>query len=226
MKKTKVKKYAGTPFSIECEAIANAPGTWDSTKVSIFRNDLLIGEYIRNYPNFGTETFYPFMVDSQWYSMYSPHYTATRVLKLNDGSIEDWCGEAPSSAGFCPMEIYIPKYNHNQYKYDDELVDTYTVDCDISDSEFATSQNVADFLSTKYCNFGFIAGCNWGDDTSCKLKYIDLENIDKKEIKIFDKFGYWELPDRPLKECVSMDNWEPTHQWCSIDRAEHFNLAK
>ena len=93
MKVEYVKHYEQTPFSVSTEQVQNSPGTWNSTKVSIFRDDKLIGEYLRNYSNYGIETFYPFKIDNEWYALYSADYTATRVMKLHEDRIEDWCGE-------------------------------------------------------------------------------------------------------------------------------------
>ena len=44
MDKLHYKPYPGTPFSIEISTVENRPGTWNSNKVSIYRDELLIGE--------------------------------------------------------------------------------------------------------------------------------------------------------------------------------------
>jgi hypothetical protein len=230
MKQSTIKSYSDTPFSVECTPVVNGPGTWDSTKVSIFRDENLIGEYIRNYSSSGPETFYPFLIETQWYALYSASYTATRVMKLHDDRIEDWCGEDSSAGGFCPVEFYIPKYNHycKTYAHGEKMesYDFYTVDCDVdSELEFISEQKDPTFVSTQYCNFGFLSGCVWGDDSCWKLQYIDLSKIPEKILSITEKFGYWELPDGPLKKQIYMSGWEPDHQWIKLYRAESINLA-
>src|ERR1035437_9608037 len=110
METSYIKKFSGTPFIIECTSIENKPGTWNSTKVSIVRDGILIGEYLRNYSRNTKETFFPFLLGGDWYALYSADYTTTRVMKLYEDRIEDWCGEDSSSFGFCPVEMYIPKY--------------------------------------------------------------------------------------------------------------------
>ena len=223
-----ITHYAHTPFSVSTQSVQNSPGTWNSTKVSIFRDEKLIGEYLRNYSSFGSKTFYPFQVNNEWYALYSANYTATRVMKLHDDRIEDWCGEESSAHGFCPTEIFVPKYVHSKHSMNiqgkDDSYDIFYVDCDYEKDEFDSEVKSDDFISLNYCNFGFLCGCVWGDDTSWKLRYIDLSRIPEKVLSVTDKFGYWELPNKPLQECISMDGWEPGHDWVVLTRTEHINL--
>lgn len=233
MEQLQYKPIEGTPFRLEISTVQNKPGTWNSTKVSIYRDNefdvkadvysegTLIGEYLRNYSSFGFETFYPFEINNEWYALYSANYTATRVMKLHEDRIEDWCGEDPHSAGFCPTEYYVPKYAHVR---EDNEYDVFYIDGDYEYEEFSTILKNPYFVDLKYCDFGFMSGCVWGDDISWKLRYIDLSRIPEKELVITEKFGYWELPAEPLKKCVRMDGWEPEHDWVSIKKQEYFNL--
>jgi len=228
---THTKKFLGTPFIIETMPIENRPGTWNSTRVSIYRNEVLIGEYIRNYSRHSSDTFYPFIIDNKWYALYSANYTATRVMRLYNNRIEDWCGEDGDENGFCPAEFYIPKYAHSRDSMlvpstgETSIIDWYDTDCDINDSEFTTVQQNSKFIELAYCNFGFISGCIWGDDSSWKIRYIDLAQIPNKIINITEKFGYWEIPcNMVLKQCINMANWEPDHRWINLTRAYHINL--
>jgi hypothetical protein len=193
MKQTNVKKFAGTPFIIECSPVENRPGTWNSTKVSIYRDNILIGEYLRNYSNFGQQTFYPFKQGEDWYALYSASYTATRVMKLHSDRIEDWCGEENDANGFCPMEIYVPQYIQRLFKcgsstHPDEF-DIFYTDADLTEIEFQAELDNPEFVKTEYCNFGFLCGCIWGDDSSQKIRYIDLSQIPDKVLSITEKFG-------------------------------------
>ena len=56
-------------------------------------------------------------------------------------------------------------------------------------------------------HFGFVAGCNWGDDHSWKIQYLDLSEIEKGLIKRDARFGYIHIPSKsiPLKDCIDMD---------------------
>lgn len=225
MKIEVIKKYSHTPFSVETEQVKNAPGTWDSTKISIYKNEKLIGEYIRNYSNYGTNTFYPFEINGEWFALYSASYTATRVMKLHEDRIEDWCGEEKSPHGFCPVEFYVPKFIHKKYKFQESMYDAYSVDCDSKPEEFESELEDKEFVSLNQCTFGFMCGCVWGDDSSWKLRYIDLSQIPEKILTVTDKFGYWELPvTLSLKECINMNTWEPEHNWITLTRAETINL--
>jgi len=229
---TYTKKFLGTPFIIETTPVENKPGTWNSTKVSIYRDEILIGEYLRNYHSFGQETFYPFQIGEDWYAVYSASYTATRIMKLHNDRIEDWCGEESHSEGFCPVEFYIPKYNHlqetvNHFKTNElTTYDNYYADCDLNITEFMHQKEDKNFIGTHYCNFGFLSGCIWGDDSNWKIQYIDLSKVPDKEMSITEKFGYWVMPSNmTLKECVHMDNWEPDHNWISLTGTSNFNLV-
>lgn len=226
MEKVHYKPYLGTPFSVEISTVENAPGTWDSNKVSIYKDDVLIGEYIRNYHSYAALTFSPFIHNGEWYALYSPHYTSTRVLKLYDDRIEDWCGEEPDSYGFCPVEYYVPRYKKNEFDSKELPGEFYYY----VDTEFETDKAFVDIEDVPaeiyYTDFGFMCGCIWGDDSSWKIRHIDLTQIHAKILTITDKFGYWQMPQKmTLKECIDMSNWEPGHNWITLTRAEHFNLT-
>jgi len=204
--------YNGTPFSIEMSEIKNKPGTWESMKVEVFYNENKIGEYIRHYPCFVKQTFYPFKVGEDWYALYSADYTATRVAKLTETEFIDWCGEDGGSMGFCPTEFYVPRYkvasrviqskngpvSYNDYTWDNEYPENSLNEY----LEYSGDEN-EEYLGEFYANYGFLCGCYWGDDGSWKLRYIDLKGVPEKNVVIEEKFGYFELPcDRTLRECI------------------------
>lgn len=231
MEKQHYKPHLGTPFSVEISTVKNEGNTWDSTKISIFRDSNLIGEYIRNYPSYAALTFYPFSIGGEWYALYSPHYTTTRVMKLHEDRIEDWCGEEPSSSGFCPVEFYVPRYKKTTHALTTDgkvhNYETYYVDKEYKDIKEFLSEELEsiDPIEFKNTDFGFMCGCVWGDDTSWKIRYIDLAQIPDKILSITDKFGYWQMPTRlTLKECIGMRDWGPDHNWITMVRMEHINL--
>lgn len=161
------------------ESIETKPGCWRSLRVGVFDGDTQIGEYQRNYPSL-YKTFYPFKKNGKWYALYSKDYTATRVMSLPD--CKDICGEEPSGFGFCPVELYVPM-SANESDGED-LEDELPVD------------------------FGFVAGCVWGDDSSWKIQYIDLSLLEQGIIKREDRFGYTELPrDMELREAIYIDKY-------------------
>jgi len=199
------KQYIGTPFSVVCKPIKNNPGEWNSSKVSIYRDYEIIGEYIRNYPDYAVSTFEPFLIGKVWYALYSPNYTALRVMRLDVDSVEDWCGEAPSATGFCPVEVFVPQY----MKFD--FVDTYYLhNTEYKNHlEFMKEKSDPAFIEHTFHNFGFLSGCHWGDESSWKLRHIDLSKVSEKELIITEKYGYWELPENTeLKDCITLRYWE------------------
>jgi hypothetical protein len=58
-------------------------------------------------------------------------------------------------------------------------------------------------------DFGFVAGCIWGDDSSWKVQLLDLRAIEQGILKRIN-FNYHELPDKsnsPLKNSFNKDNF-------------------
>jgi hypothetical protein len=206
MKMSKLKTIPGTPFTIEWSTLENAPGTWDSELVSIYRDRQQIGQYQRNYPNLADKTFAPFLIGDQWYALYSDSYLKTRVMKINSDSIEHWCDATVGGADFCPTEYYIPQYT----KFIDDNLSYYVTDGEFEQyAQFAESRSEPGYIESGYFGFGFIAGCCWGDDSTVKLRYIDLSKIPDRSAVIEEKFGYWELPNRlSLRECVDLSIYD------------------
>lgn len=182
--------YPHTPFSITW---TNAnPGGWEKNEVKVFRDGVEIGGYTRNY-GMVAKTFCPFQVGEEWYALYSEDYTATRVARLTD-KFEDWCGEEPDGAGFCPTAFFVPYgYEMSYVLKGDTRKDVLWFDADYEDdADFAASAKDSPIA---WSTFGLLSGCYWGDDSSWKLRYIDLSGIPDKVLKIEEKFGYWELAD-------------------------------
>jgi hypothetical protein len=70
---------------------ANAPGTWDSSEVEVFRRVdpatglQKVGGYLRDYAML--HTFEPFRQGGHDYALISRNYTRTAVLDLATGSV-------------------------------------------------------------------------------------------------------------------------------------------
>jgi hypothetical protein len=207
--------------------------------VTIYRNDIPIGTYKRTYPSNPSLTFYPFQIGEDWYALYSGDYTTTRVFRLYDDHIEDWCGEAPNNNGFCPVEFYVPYFQVADYDYcylsdSDNKVEhrqQYVAD---NDKWFSLTPKIPIWdrysnytFSFTYAPYGFVSGCVWGDDSSWKIRYIDLSQVPNKEVKITEKFGYFTLPDSlSLKECVSLRYYDPKNPYITLTRSEEFDLRE
>ncbi|MDQ3037801.1 MAG: hypothetical protein M3Y87_35735 [Myxococcota bacterium] len=157
-------------YSVETEKVAaEKKGTRSSLRVHVVRHDddgtkERVGSYDRNYTAM-YQTFWPFTQREKEYALISKDYTATAVIALP--SCEVVAAEAHRSWGFCPVDFYVPGPDPE----DDE----------------PTIDRVGG-------QFGFVAGCVWGDDSSWKIQFIDLSQLSEGKIDRYDRFGYVELP--------------------------------
>lgn len=98
------------PYSTTTEVIDAGPGKWKTARINIFAgvgdSAKQIGSYERNHAGWCDSTFSPFTRDGRWYALYSPRYTATRIMELP--SCKDIGGEEPNENGFCPVDYYVP----------------------------------------------------------------------------------------------------------------------
>jgi len=160
-------------------------GTWEYLEVGIFKyipnasHDQQVGSFQRNYPSL-YDNFHAFRKGDKWYALYSKDYMQTNVMTLPD--CKDITNEKKSNTyGFCPTGYYVPFHRKDSEDYGDD-----------------------DGLRGE---FGFISGCVWGDDTSWKLRYLDLLKVEKGIIKMDERFGYVQLYDMPLKDAVDTSNY-------------------
>lgn len=95
-------------------------------------------------------------------------------------SCRDIAGEEPHSHGFCPVDYYVP--------FEDPKV----------------------VEAGRGGQFGFVAGCIWGDDSSWKIQYLDLSQIESGQLIRKEIFGYVAMPQGlRLKDCISLDYYAP-----------------
>jgi hypothetical protein len=209
------------------ERIPDRPDAWNTLKVGVFRVDGekegQIGEYARNYGSL-FRTFFHCKYNDKDYALYSPDYTVTRVMELP--SCKDIGGEEPHSFGFCPVDYNVPCYIDREYITLEDKVRRYRVN-DPSPDNLALSTTKYTPLDEKtgeriviekpdypvspvlYYPFGFVAGCIWGDDSSWKIQYLDLSEIEKGVIKREERFGYIAMPDElTLKQAISMADYQ------------------
>jgi hypothetical protein len=168
----------------------NAPGTWDSTVVEVFRRADPPGdfekvcEYERNYSML--QTFEPFRQGGRELALISRNYTRTAVLDLASGSVIAEEIDTPGGGGFCPVGFYVPDW----WDVYDESV--------IPGSEYWD----ADY-EWPNGDFGFVWGCHWGDDTSWKVQYLDLSQVQQGVVRREERFGYVELATHPEAQVKS-----------------------
>jgi hypothetical protein len=212
------REYSGTPFSVK--GLSNPedkPGHWATSIVSIHRDGIVLGGYRRLYSSYGADTFAPFQWEGVWYALYSANYTCTRVLRIGEDSIEDWCGEEPETGGFCPVEYYAPQAFMD---YPDEADSGWTFDNASEYHDFSIFQKdaVQQKSPVRFPGFAFLAGCVWGDDSEWKLRYIDYSGVAGRQLVVDERFGYHELPHRALRECVDLQNWMPDRPVVHADK--------
>lgn len=68
-------------------------------------------------------------------------------------------------------------------------------------------------------DFGFVAGCVWGDDTSWKIQYLDLSRASEGILVRSERFGYIPLPmGMRLKDAItiSVDTYPYEHKFFHI----------
>lgn len=202
-----------------------------------------VGSYKRNYHAF-YNTFFPFVLNGKELALYSPDCRYTRVMELpscNDLGGED-STNTPQSDHFCPIEFYVPVFRTGTVFFNEPTPDGRTSRTALLLGEECFEDNASEDgtdATTKpgnqirlksrldpiqYCNFGFVAGYAWGDDTSLKLQYLDLSQADKGIIKRDARFGYVELPHNlKLKDSIGMRFWTPERQLIAITSTRVFN---
>lgn len=86
-------------------------------------------------------------------------------------------------------------------------------------------------LVEKHADFGFVAGCAWGDDTSWKVQFLDLTRASEGIINRDQRFGYIELcPGATLKDTIDIidDEVDRHTEWSDlkvrIAVPAHFNV--
>jgi len=223
-------------------------GTLHGLRVGVFRSDgeseQQVGEYERNHPGI-YRTFHYFKRDGKDYALYSPDYTATRVMELP--SCKDLGGEDPDSDGFCPVDFYVPRFVECEYldfddkphqfrrnePSDDDLTRRTTKITPLDEKtgeRVVVEKPIYPIGPVTYYPFGFVAGCIWGDSGSWKIQYLDLSDVERGVIKRDARFGYIEMPhDMNLRDAISMDNYskDPEADWShrvTIAILQHFDL--
>lgn len=195
--------------------------------VAIFDGDVQIGEYVRNYGSYGASTFEPFEVDGQWFALYSKNYTCTRVMTLPDCA--DIGGEETDSKGFCPVELWVPRYRSISWPsgrfVDGRWRTAFEINADQALSS-STAHEATEVSPWRAVDFAFVSGCVWGDDWSWKLEVIDLSDAARGQIRRSAKFGYCPLQDGiSLNDSVDVLAVEDGQFACSIKRMDYRDVA-
>lgn len=118
-----------------------------------------------------------------------------------------YAGKGPedkiSGEGFCPAEFYVPDFASWDSDGDGGRAEDEHMDADYFEKyqdEILTGQ------------LGFVSGCIWGDDSSWKVRAIDLSRISEGIITEDERFGYIALPPQlKLHQAVSW-YWQSAHR--------------
>jgi len=171
-------------------APSDAPETWPTVDVKVFRRDAQgltpVAAYHRNHTMF--VTFEPFRQRGRDFALISRNYVTTAVLDLATGEI---VAEEPIEDGFCPAGFYVPDW----WDVNDGTV--------IPGSEYWSADN-----EWPCGDVGFVWGCHWGDDTSWKVQHLDLSRISEGIIMRTERYGY--VP-------IAVHGWTPP--WLDLERA-------
>ena len=100
--------------------VGHEQNRWPRCLVGVFQHNAdgteqQIGTYERNYSFL--RTFWWLRRGTRHFALYSPDYTATRIMEiLPDTGIKDIGGEEPSGGGFCPVEFFVPDCRKLEYE--------------------------------------------------------------------------------------------------------------
>lgn len=237
--------------------IDNGKNYWKYLNVGVFKveNDVeeQIGEYKRNYSSF-YNTFCHFQKDGKDFALYSLDYTITRIMELP--SCKDIGGEEPSAGGFCPTDYFVPTYieqetswetinqngekiggQHSKHRLNNpkekdliENVESREFLYQATDEPCKITTTNRPLTPLSYYPFGFVAGCIWGDDSSWKIQYLDLSQVEKGLVEREERFGYIELLEGlQLKDAIDLTGYlEETGNYkmfVRIKTTQNFELA-
>lgn len=103
-----------------------------------------------------------------------------------------YAGKGPNDKingeGFCAVEFYVPDWAAWDSSW--EIGDDDQSMSEADWNEFASY----DWKEVHTGQLGFVAGCIWGDDSSWKIRAIDLSRISEGVVTEDERFGYIELP--------------------------------
>ena len=191
-------------YFVRTSSKPNRPGTWASTIVEVFGRGSSAGEehaicrYERSYSML--QTFEPFRQVGRDFALISRDYTKTAVLDLGTGEViaeepETYYGGNPAmpGGGFCPVGFYVPDW------------------WDVHRGHVIPgSEQWGPEYEWPVGDFGFVWGCQWGDDSSWKVQYLDLSRVRKGVIARDDRFGYIELATAGYRSpCIDPESLTP-----------------
>lgn len=189
---TKILEFPDCPYRFTLTPHDSIVGKSQHTHCLIEAQDgpfmRTVGAFIFNYHHGLDAIIKPFQIGEDWYITYSTSYTKIAVARLTD-KFEHIDSDIGGEGGFCPTEVVIPfKLSWRDEKHDRTEVEY----------RWALPKNDPDYdfeYETGYADFGFYAGCVWGDDHTMKLRYLDFSKLaTERKLQVSAPFGYHELP--------------------------------
>lgn len=201
--------------------VAVSHGVEGTMKVSVSRKAEAVLSYERNYHSFGTSAFAPFRIGEKWMALASRDYTCTELLDLSTGN---WIGgEMPDALGFCPIELFVPRWKAFRCTNDSSDRVRYVTECEadlrLQILERRVARGEIEWVGEGYAKVGFVSGCVWGDDSSLKVEAFDLRRADEGLIRRVAPWGYAELPGWALglSDAIRFDAfWTPEDTRCGL----------
>lgn len=196
-------RYVRDKYYVKAEQVETKPGCWNTLHCNVYqRNEkgesTLIGSYDRNY-SVMYDAFEPFVKDGKDYALISTRYTGTSVLSLPDCKII--ASEPDVGHGFCPTGFFVPFVAKDDSHDAEDVANRQEKGVEDYCCVYETTSKVIG-------HFGFVSGCVWGDDSSWKVQFLDLSDIEKGIIRRDARFGYVELLG-DLKDSVVVNIDDP-----------------
>jgi len=224
--------FIGNKYSVESKKVKSGGDAWDTLSISVSQESsgakVKVGSYARNYPSLYS-TFHPFVSKGKELALYSSHYMYTRVMVLPE--CKDLGGEDKDSVDykdhFCPVEFLVPHYRKITYPADKDggELESWLKGDECFEDKYNNGKNILGPI--QYCDFGLVAGCAWGDDSTWKIQFLDLSEADKGIINRDDRLGYVELPfNVNLKDAIDVNAWEPGHPWLGVTHTSWINYKE
>lgn len=125
-------------------------------------------------------------------------------------------GDPVPGSGFCPAAFYVPDFlddfKSSDYATAEEMakdvkstVDALTYSGDDETKQRFAAEWADEYLWSSSGQWGVYAGCVWGDDSSYKLRYVDLSKVAEGIVTTDERFGYVELPEGKLKDLITLE---------------------
>jgi hypothetical protein len=125
-------------------------------------------------------------------------------------------GDPVPGSGFCPAAFYVPDFFDDFKPADYATAEEMEKDIKSttaalaysgeSETELQFAEDWCDeYLWSSSGQWGVYAGCVWGDDSSYKLRFVDLSKVSEGIVTTDDRFGYVELPEGKLKDSIKVE---------------------